>query len=79
MFFAFMDSFHGIFSFVLASGCVRKAHPRGCILPQYVHGSVAGGGELKWVVLYVAVFKSCGAWDRCVDFPVAVTLLSLSE
>ena len=51
MFLPVTDSFHGIFSFVFASGCARKAQPGGCILPQYVHGSVPKGGELTGVVL----------------------------
>ena len=76
MFLSITDSFHGFFSFVLASGWVRKAHPGGCILPvQYVHGSVPGDGELTWVVLYVVVLESCGACGRCEDYPVAFTLL----
>ena len=69
------DSFHGIFSFVLASGCASKAQPGGCILPQYVHGSVPGGGELTGVVLYEVVFESRGACGRCDDLPVALTLV----
>ena len=76
MFFPVTDSFHGILSFVLASGCVRKAHPGGCILPQYVHGSVPGGGELTWVVrMHVVDLESRGACARCEDFSVALTLL----
>ena len=34
MFLTVTDSLHGFVSFVLASGCVRKAHTGGCILPQ---------------------------------------------
>ena len=75
MFLPVSDSFHGIFSFVLASGCARKGQPGGCILPQYIHGSVPGGGELTKVVLYVVVFESCGASGCCEDLPVALTLL----
>ena len=49
---------------------------KGCILPQYVHGSVPGGGEVTWwLVLYVVVFESRGACNRCEDFPVAFNLL----
>ena len=46
-----------IFSFKFASGCARKAHPGGFILPQYVH-AVPGGGEVTGVVLYVTHFES---------------------
>ena len=59
---------------MLASGCARKAHPGGSILLQYIHGSVPGGGERT---LYVVVLESRAAWDRCEDFPVALTLLTV--
>ena len=54
---------------------MRKAQPGGYILPQYVHGSVPGGGELTGVVLYVVVLESRGACGRFHDLPVALTLL----
>ena len=60
---------------MLASGYVRKTNPGVCIFTQYVHDSVPGGGELTWVILYVVDLESRGMCDRCVDFPVALTLL----
>ena len=59
------DSFHGIF---IRISIWMRTQGSGCILPQYVHGSVPGSGELTEVVLYVVVFESRGACERCEDF-----------